>query len=68
MQSQEYIEVGSRVRVRPSDETGQITRVVRAADGRDTYEIEFDTPSGSGRGGTGETGGLYVSEDIEVIE
>ena len=59
-------QVGDRVRVRPSGEVGQITRVVQAADGRPTYEIEFDTPqSGGMQGGTGETGGLYVPEDIE---
>ena len=62
-------EVGSRVRVRPSGETGRITRVVSAADGRPTYEIEFDSTGASGgRGGTGETGGLYVSEDVERID
>ena len=53
--------VGDRVRVRPSGETGQITRVVQAADGRLTYEIEFDAPT------SGETGGLYVPEDIELV-
>jgi hypothetical protein len=59
-------QVGDRVRVRPSGETGQITRVVQAADGRPTYEVEFDPPSSGGAwGGTGETGGLYVTEDIE---
>ena len=57
---------GSRVRVQPSGEMGRIKRVVHAADGRPTYEIEFDTP-GSGRGGSGESGGLYVPEDIEPV-
>ena len=33
-------EVGRRVRVMPSGETGRITRVVSAADGRPTYEVE----------------------------
>ncbi|MDP8921690.1 MAG: hypothetical protein M3O34_02295 [Chloroflexota bacterium] len=62
-------EVGSRVRVRPSGETGRITRVVKAADGRPTYEIEFDsTGVGDQRGVTGETGGLYVPEDVELID
>jgi hypothetical protein len=61
---QANIAAGDRVRVRPSGETGRIVRVVQASDGRPTYEIEFDTPSGS-RGGSGETGGLYVAEDIE---
>ncbi len=62
-------DVGSRVRVRPSGETGRIARVVKAADGRPTYEIEFDSaPSGGGRGGSGETGGLYVPEDVELID
>jgi hypothetical protein len=56
---------GRRVRVRPSGETGRIVQVVQAADGRATYEVEFDTPRGSGAGVTGETGGLYVAEDIE---
>jgi len=65
-QSQPYFEVGSRVRVRPSGATGKILRVVRAADGRDTYEIAFDrVPGRSGR--AGEDGGLYVPEDIEAI-
>jgi len=58
--------VGARVRVRPSGETGRIARVVEAADGRPTYEIQFDTPK-IGGGGTGETGGLYVPEDIEPV-
>jgi hypothetical protein len=63
------LQVGDRVRVRPSGEAGQIKRVVQAADGRPTYEIEFDEPrSGEARGGTGETGGLYVLEDIERVE
>jgi hypothetical protein len=59
--------VGTRVRVRPSGETGRITRVVQAADGRPTYEIEFDMPMSGQRGGSGETGGLYVPEDIEPV-
>jgi hypothetical protein len=59
---------GTRVRVLPSGETGRITRVMRTADDRPAYQIEFDQSSGSSRGGTGETGGLYVLEDIEVIE
>ena len=62
-QSQPYFEIGARVRVQPSGETGQIKRVVRAADGRDTYEIAFDYPAG----GSNESGGLYVPEDIEPI-
>ncbi len=62
-------EVGRRVRVLPSGETGRITRVVRAADGRPTYEVEFDSAGtgGSGRG-TGETGGLYVPEQVELLD
>lgn len=60
------LQVGDRVRVRPSGEMGQIKRVVQAADGRPTYEIEFDEArSGGSRGVTGESGGLYVSEDVE---
>ena len=63
-------EVGRRVRVMPSGETGRITRVVRAADGRPTYEVEFDSAGTRGeRGGvTGETGGLYVPEDVELLD
>jgi hypothetical protein len=61
--------VGDRVRVRPSGDTGQIKRVVQAADGRLTDESEFDAPGASGgRGSTGETGGLYVRDDIELVE
>ena len=62
---QAELAIGTRVRVRPSGETGRITRVVQAADGRPTYEVEFDAPTTGQRGGTGETGGLYVPEDIE---
>ncbi len=65
---QANIAAGDRVRVRPSGETGRIVRVVPAADGRSTYEVEFDTPGGTGAGSTGETGGLYVAEDIEPAE
>ncbi len=62
-------EVGRRVRVQPSGETGRITRVVRAADGRPTYEVEFDSAATSGRSGrTGETGGLYVPEQVELLD
>ncbi len=62
-------EVGRRVRVMPSGETGRIARVVRAADGRPTYEIEFDsTGESGGRGRTGETGGLYVPENVELLD
>ena len=62
-------EVGRRVRVMPSGETGRITRVVSAADGRPTYQVEFDSAEASGgRGGTGETGGLYVPEDVELLD
>ena len=62
-------EVGRRVRVMPSGETGRITRVVSAADGRPTYEVEFDAADTSGgRSGTGETGGLYVPEDVELLD
>jgi hypothetical protein len=57
---------GDRVRVQPSGATGQITRVVRASDGRPTYEVEFDEPS-SAPGRSGETGGLYVPEDVEPV-
>ena len=57
--------VGTRVRVRPSGATGRITRVIQAADGRPTYEIECDMPMSGQRGGSGETGGLYVPEEIE---
>ncbi len=62
------IAAGDRVRVRPSGETGRIVRVVEAADGRSTYEVEFDRPRGQGAGSTGETGGLYVAEDIEPAQ
>jgi hypothetical protein len=66
---QTTLQVGDHVRVQPSGETGQIRRVVQAADGRPTYEIEFDEPrSGEARGGTGETGGLYVLEDVERVD
>lgn len=65
---QANIAAGDRVRVRPSGETGRIVRVVQAADGRATYEIEFDAPRGSGAGSTGESGGLYMAEDIEPAE
>ena len=62
-------EVGRRVRVLPSGETGRITRVVSAADGRPTYEVEFDsTGSGGGGGRTGESGGLYVPEQVELLD
>lgn len=61
-------EVGDRVRVMPSGERGRITRVVRAADGRPTYEIEFESVTSGGRGGSGESGGLYVLEDIEPAD
>ncbi len=62
-------EVGRRVRVMPSGETGRITRVVAAADGRPTYEVEFDSADASGsRGRTGETGGLYVPEQVELLD
>ncbi len=64
-----YPEVGDRVRVRPSGETGRIVRVVQAADGRPTYEVEFDSADASGsRGRTGETGGLYVPEQVELLD
>jgi hypothetical protein len=64
-----YPEVGDRVRVRPSGETGRIARVVKAADGRPTYHIEFDsTPASGAPGGAGETGGVYVADDVELIE
>ena len=59
---------GTRVRVLPSGETGRITRVMRTADDRPAYQVEFDEPSGNSSGGTGETGGLYVPEDIEILE
>jgi len=59
------IAAGDRVRVRPSGETGRIARGTQAADGRPTYDVEFDTPRGSGAGMSGETGGLNVAEDIE---
>jgi hypothetical protein len=60
--------VGDRVRVRPSGETGQITQIAQAADGRTTYQVEFDrAASEASRQGSGETGGLYVLEDIEPI-
>ena len=62
-------EAGRRVRVMPSGETGRITRVVSAADGRPTYEVEFDSADMSGgRAGTGETGGLYVPEQVELLD
>lgn len=64
MQTDE-LAVGARVRVLPSGELGRITRVIQAADGRPTYEIEFDMPMSGQRGGSGETGGLYVPEEVE---
>jgi hypothetical protein len=62
--------VGDRVRVHRSGETGRIARVVQAADGRPTFEIEFDStpPGGAGGGRSGESGGLYVPEDVEPID
>jgi hypothetical protein len=59
---------GRRVRVRPSGETGRIVRVVRAADGRTTYEVAFDSAIESSAGNDGESGGLYVAEDIEPAD
>ena len=62
-------EVGRRVRVMPSGENGRITRVVAAADGRPTYAVEFDSADMSGsRGRTGETGRLYVPEQVELLD
>jgi hypothetical protein len=60
--------VGDHVRVHPSGETGHVVNIMNAADGRATYQIEFDDASaGNSRGGTGETGGLYVLEDLELV-
>lgn len=67
MQDQGYLAVGDRVRVRPSGETGRIRQVVRAADGRDTYDIEFDGAAGSTRRADAESGGLCVAEDVEPV-
>jgi hypothetical protein len=50
------LQVGDRDWVQPSGEMGPIRRVVQAADGRPTYEIEFDEPR---------SGGLCVPDDIE---
>jgi hypothetical protein len=60
--------IGDRMRVRPGGETGQITQVTKASDGKLTYQVEFDRAEAGGtRQGSGETGGLYVLEDIEPI-
>ena len=60
--------VGDRVRVRPSGEAGRVTEITTAADGRMTYQIEFDRAEMEQTGrGSGETGGLYVLGDLEPV-
>jgi hypothetical protein len=60
--------IGDHVRVHPSGETGRITQVMDATDGSLTYQVEFDDAStANSRGGSGETGGIYSLDHIELI-